>query len=115
MFDIVSTRRTNTRNYAAPSQFLSRTLRRGHLVHDSQGHSQYPSGQVQIGVNNWVSPVRADVIYFKQKISEEGWIYIGNMMTRHPNHWLTTLTGNFSEVHPTGVRLIPGDLLWVLI
>ena len=115
LFDIVSTRRTNTRNYAAPSQFLSHFLRHGAPVHDSQDRSQYPSGQVCIGVNNWVSPVRADVIHFQAKISEEGWIYIGDMMTRHPNHWPTTLTGNFSEVHPTGVRLSPGDLLWVLI
>ena len=60
MFDTVSNRRTNIRQYAIPSQFLSRILRHGHLVHDSQGHSQNPPGQVCIGMNHWVSPVKAD-------------------------------------------------------
>ena len=48
-------------------------------------------------------------------MSEEGWIYVTDMMSRHQHHWPTTLTGNFSAVRPTGVGLSPGGLLWVLI
>ena len=49
MFDTVSVARNNHRHYRGPSQFLSHILRHGTLVHDSQGNSQYPQGQVQIG------------------------------------------------------------------
>jgi RNA:NAD 2'-phosphotransferase (TPT1/KptA family) len=48
-------------------------------------------------------------------MSDEGWLYLSDMMRRHPDHWPQTSTGNLSGVHPTGVRLSPEDLLWVLI